>query len=115
MPRRGKNEIQYRGGSAAETERRETAVKTKERTAPGAALGRRISRWADAWRRLLETRPIPALAVLSALLELIIELLGHKPFYTAFLFIGHSPHMFLLNAAIIFSTLMFVMVLRRKV
>ena len=112
----GKSEIQYRGRQhRGDRKKVGTAVKTKERAAPGAALGRRISRWADAWRRLLETRPIPALAVLSALLELIIELLGHKPFYTAFLFIGHSPHMFLLNAAIIFSTLMFVMVLRRKV
>ena len=88
---------------------------TKEETKPISGLSGRITRGAEAWRRLLETRPIPALAGLSALMELIIELLGHRPFYTAFLFIVRSPHMFLLNAAIIFSTLMFAMVLRRKV
>ncbi len=67
------------------------------------------------YRELLENRPIPTLAVLSAVLELIVELLGHKPFYTAFLYIFRSPHMFLLNAAILFSTLMFTLVVRRKV
>ena len=92
---------------------------TTERTAKSAGrlrkTGGRISRAAEAWRKLLETRPIPTLAVLSAVLELIIELLGHKPFYTAFLYVIRSPHMFLLNGAIIFSTLMFTLVLRRKV
>ncbi len=67
------------------------------------------------YRELLETRPIPALAVISAVLELFIELLGHRPPLTAFVFIAESPHMFLLNVAIIFSTLMFTMLLRRKV
>ena len=67
------------------------------------------------YRLLLETWPIPTLAVMSGVLELILELLGHRPFHTAFLFIVRSPHMFLLNAAIIFSTLMFTLVVRRKV
>lgn len=69
----------------------------------------------DRYKGLLETRPIPALAVISAVLEVIVELLGHRPALTAFRFILRSPHMFLLNGAIIFSTLMFVLLLRRKV
>ena len=67
------------------------------------------------WHKLLVTRPIPALAVLSALIELTIELLGHRNPLMAFVFIVKSPHMFILNAAIIFSTLMFTLLLRRKV
>ena len=67
------------------------------------------------YRELLETRPIPVLAGISAALELFIELLGHRPALNAFAFIAEGPHMFLLNIAIIFSTLMFTMVLRRKV
>jgi hypothetical protein len=67
------------------------------------------------WHGLLVTRPIPALAVLSALTELLIELLGHRNPLSAFVFIFKSPHMFILNAAIIFSTLMFTLLLRRKV
>ena len=67
------------------------------------------------YRVLLETRPIPTLAVMSVVLELIIELLGHRPPLSAFGFIYRSPHMFLLNAAIIFSCLMFTIAVRRKV
>ena len=87
---------------------------TKEKRS-AAGIRPTIARAARAWQTLLETRPIPALAVLSAVLELVIELMGHRPFYTAFLFIVRSPHMFLLNASIIFSTLMFTLALRRKV
>ncbi len=69
----------------------------------------------SACRGLLERRPVPVLAVLSLVLELVIELLGHSPFYRAFVFIGRSPHMFLLNAAIIFLTLLPTLLVRRKV
>ena len=66
------------------------------------------------WHKLLADKPIPALAVLSAAIELLIELLGHKEPLQAFAFLVKSPHMFLLNAAIIFSTLMFALLFRRK-
>lgn len=67
------------------------------------------------YRELLENRPVPTLAAMSVILELIIELLGHRPPLGAFGFLYRSPHMFVLNAAIIFSTLMFTMIVRRKV
>ena len=69
----------------------------------------------EKWNSLLEEWPIPSLAVLAVVTELVIELLGHRNPLNAFVFIAKSPHMFLLNAAIIFSTLMFAMLLRRKV
>ncbi len=67
------------------------------------------------WYKLLETKPIPALVLLSAATELIIELLGHREPLQAFVFIAKSPHMFLFNVAIILSTLMFALLVRRKV
>ena len=75
----------------------------------------RFQKAVNRYRELLETRPIPVLAGISAALELFIEMLGHRPTLGAFVFIAESPHMFILNVAIIFSTLMFTMVLRRKV
>lgn len=66
------------------------------------------------WNELLNTRPVAALAVLSAAIELFIELLGHREPAQALLFLVRSPHIYLLNTAIIFSTLMFTMLLRRK-
>lgn len=67
------------------------------------------------WHRLLIDRPIPALAVLSAVIELLIELLGHRNPLSAFVFFAKSPDMFLLNTAIIFSTLIFTLLFRKKV
>ncbi len=72
------------------------------------------SKLLSSWNELLNTKPIAALAVLSAAIELFIELLGHREPVQALLFLVKSPHIFLLNAAIIFSTLMFTLLLRRK-
>ena len=72
------------------------------------------SKLLSSWSELLNTRPIAALAALSAAIELLIELLGHREPVQALLFLVKSPHIFLLNTAIIFSTLMFTMLLRRK-
>ena len=68
-----------------------------------------------AYRKLLEKRPLPFLACLSVLLELIIELLGHRPVWSAFEYVVRRPGMFFVNTAIIFITLVFVTVVRRKV
>ena len=67
------------------------------------------------WHRLLVARPIPALAVLSLVIELLIELLGHRNPLSALAFFAKSPLMLILNSAIIFSTLMFTLLFRRKV
>ena len=75
----------------------------------------RFSRLLAGYRRLLEDKPLPTLGVQAAVLELVIELLGHRPPHTAFLFLIRNPHMFILNVAILFSTLMFAMLVRRKV
>lgn len=72
------------------------------------------SKLLSSWNELLNTRPVAALAVLSAAIELFIELLGHREPAQALLFLVRSPHIYLLNTAIIFSTLMFTMLLRRK-
>ncbi len=72
------------------------------------------SKLLSSWNELLNTRPVAALAVLSAAIELFIELLGHREPVQALLFLVRSPHIYLLNTAIIFSTLMFTMLLRRK-
>ena len=72
------------------------------------------SKLLSSWSELLNTRPIAAIAALSAAIELFIELLGHREPVQALLFLVKSPHIFLMNAAIIFSTLMFTMLLRRK-
>ena len=69
----------------------------------------------NAFRELLEKRPLPFLAGLSLILELIIELLGHRPIWSAFVFSVRRPGMFFVNTAIIFVTLVFVMIVRRKV
>jgi len=67
------------------------------------------------WHKLLVARPIPALAMLSVVIELVIELLGHRNPLSALAFFAGSPLMFILNTAIIFSTLTFTLLLRRKV
>ena len=73
------------------------------------------SKFLNAYRTLLERRPIPVLAGLSVLLELIIELLGHRPVFGAFRFLWQRPGMFFVNTAIIFVTLIFTILVRRKV
>ncbi len=72
------------------------------------------SRLLLSWHQLLSTRPVAVLAALSAVIELFIELLGHREPVQAFALMIRSPHIFLFNAAIIFSTLMFTMLFRRK-
>ena len=72
------------------------------------------SKLLSSWHEILNTKPIAALALLSAAIELFIELLGHREPVQALLLLVKSPHIFLLNAAIIFSTLMFTLLLRRK-
>ena len=67
------------------------------------------------YRKLLEKKPLPFLAGLSVILELIIEILGHRPVWAAFTFVFHRPGMFLVNTAIIFVTQIFVLAVRRKV
>ena len=67
------------------------------------------------YRMLLERRPYPVLAGLTLILELIIEILGHRPVWAAFGYIVSRPGMFLVNTAIIFVTLVFTVMVRRKV
>jgi phosphoglycerol transferase MdoB-like AlkP superfamily enzyme len=72
------------------------------------------SKLLSSWHEILNTRPVAALAALSAAIELFIELLGRREPVQALLFLVKSPHIFLMNAAIVFSTLMFTLLLRRK-
>ena len=93
-----------------------TQTQTKSDTAQETRRGERLRpKLLLGWQRQLDARPIPTLAALSAATELFIELLGQRGPAGALGFIADSPLMFLLNAAIIFSTLMFAILLRRKV
>lgn len=63
----------------------------------------------------LESHAVPTVAVIAVVINLIIEFLGHKNPLKVFVYIGKTPHLFVINCAIVFFTLIFMVLLRRKV
>lgn len=65
-------------------------------------------------RRVLEKRPVLFLAVLSPVLNCIIEILGRRSVVSLVVYVATKPHMFIFNSSIILSTFLPALMVKRR-